>query len=125
MALAAQATKISLDATKKPTGYTDTGGTNLSNSSPTYSNLSISIAKATVEDATAATTFDQIRNDVAVGIEKQVADLLTNDMDVAIATITYNIDWIDIRNNEIFPEDFYNDTAVSYVATVDVYINVS
>ena len=125
MALAAQATKISLDATKIPSGFTDPGGSNLSSSQPSYENLSLSIAKATVEDATKATTFDQIRDDVAIGIEKQVADILTNDMDVAVATITYNIDWKDIRNNQIFPEEFYSDVAAVYIATVDVYINVS
>lgn len=125
MALAAQATKISLDATKTPSGFTDPGGANLSSSQPTYENLSLSVLKATVEDATKATTFDQIRTDATIGIEKQVADLLTNDMDVAVATITYNIDWKDIRNNQIFTEEFYSDVANSYVATIDVYINVS
>ncbi|MCK5613614.1 hypothetical protein KAR91_67720, partial [Candidatus Pacearchaeota archaeon] len=94
MALAAQATKISLDSTKKPSGFTDPGGTNLSSSAPTYSDLSLSILKSTVEDATKATTFDNIRTDGTIGIEKQVADLLTNDMDIT-QTITYNIDWKD------------------------------
>jgi hypothetical protein len=125
MALAAQSTKISLDATKLPSGYTDPGGANLSSSEPTYTNLAISVTKSVVEDPTKATTFDAIRQDAAVGIEKQIADLLTNDMDVAVATITYNIDWKDIRNNQIFTEDFYNDTAPVYICTVDVYINVS
>ena len=125
MALAAQSTKISLDSTKLPSGYTDPGGTNLSSSEPTYTNLAITVLKSTVEDATKATTFDNIRTDAVVGIEKQITDLLTNDMEIAVATITYNIDWKDIRNNEIFTEDFYNDTVVSYICTVDVYINVS
>ena len=124
MALAAQATKISLDTTKTPSGFTDPGGSNLSNSAPTYTNLSLSVLKATVENSTKATTFDNIRDDVTIGIEKQVTDLLTNDMDIT-ATITYNIDWKDIRNNQIFTEEFYSDVAASYVAIVDVYINVS
>ena len=125
MALAAQATKISLDSTKKPSGFTDPGGTNLSSSAPTYSNVAISVLKATVENATKSTTFDSIRTDGAVGIEFQIAALLTNDMDVAVATITYNIDWKDIRNNQIYSEEFYSDVANSYIAIVDVYINVS
>lgn len=124
MALAAQNTKISVDSTKKPSGITDPGGVNLSNSEPTYTDLAISVTKATVENATKATTFDNIRDDVAVGIEKQIADLLTNDMDVT-QTITYNIDWKDIRNNQIFPEEFYSDVAAVYICIVDVYINVT
>ena len=125
MALAAQATKISVDTTKKPSGFTDPGGSNLSSPQPSYLNLALSVLKATVENATKATTFDNIRDDAAIGIEKQIADLLTNDMDVAVATITYNIDWKDIRSNFTFPEDFYSDTAVSFVAIVDVYIIVT
>lgn len=125
MALAAQATKISVNATKKPSGFTDSGGTNLTTSQPTYENLSLSVTKSIVEDASKSTTFDQIRTDAAVGIEKQVADLLTNDMDVAVATITYNIDWKDIKNNFTFAEDFYGDAVAVYYAIVDVYINVS
>lgn len=124
MALVKNDTKLSLDSTKIPSGATDPGGSNLSSSQPTYENLSLSVLKATVENATKATTFDNILDDAVVGIEKQIADLLANDMDVT-QTITYNIDWKDVRNNAIFTENFYNDTAVSYICTVDVYINVS
>ncbi len=124
MALVVNATKISLDSTKKPSGYTDPAGSNLSGSQPTYENKSLSITKSVVENASKSTTFDNIRNDVAVGIEKQIADLLTNDMDIT-QTIAYNIDWKDIRNNLIFPEDFYGNAVAVYVCTVDVYINVS
>lgn len=124
MALSAQSTKLSMHSTKRPTGYTDPGGSNLSSSQPTYENLELSVTKSVVENASKATTFDNIRTDAAVGIEKQIADLLTNDMDIT-QTITYNIDWKDIRNNFTFPEDFYGNAVAVYKAIVDVYINVS
>lgn len=124
MALVKNNTKISLDSTKKPDGFTDPGGSNLASSEPTYTNIAISVLKATVENATKSTTFDNILTDVVVGIEKQIADLLTNDMDIT-QTITYNIDWKNIKNNQDFSNEFYSDVANSYVATVDVYINVS
>lgn len=124
MALSAQSTKLSMHATKRPTGYTDPGGSNLSSSQPTYENLELSVTKSVVENASKATTFDNIRTDAAVGIEKQIADLLTNDMDIT-QTITYNIDWKDIKNNFTFPEDFYGNAVAVYYAIVDVYINVS
>lgn len=124
MALVANATKLSMDATKRPSGYVDPGGSNLASSQPTYQNLSLSIAKATVENATKATTFLNIRTDATIGIEKQIADLLTNDMDIT-QTITYNIDWKNITNNQIFPSEFYSDVAAVYIATVDVYIVVT
>lgn len=124
MALAAQTTKISVNTNKKPSGFTDPGGANLTSTQPAYTNLVLSVTKSVVEDASKATTFDQIRTDAAVGIEKQVADVLTNDMDVT-ATITYNIDWKDVSNNFTFSEDFYGNAVAVYYATVDVYINVS
>lgn len=124
MALSAQSTKLSMHATKRPTGYTDPGGSNLSSSQPTYENLELSVTKSVVENASKATTFDNIRTDAAVGIEKQVADLLTNDMDVT-QTITYNIDWKDVKTNFTFPEDFYGNAVAVYKCIVDVYINVS
>lgn len=125
MALAAQSTKISLDSTKTPSGFTDPGGSNLSNSSPTYLNLSLSVLKSTVENATKATTFDNIRDDVTIGIEKQVADLLTANIENVIQTVTYNIDWKDISLNQKFSSEFYSNVAASYICTVDVYINIS
>lgn len=124
MALVATATKISINSGKIPSGYTDPGGSNLSSSQPTYQNLVLSVTKSVVEDATKATTFDQIRTDATIGIEKQVADLLTNNEDIT-NTVTYNIDWKDIRNNQVFPEEFYSDTAAVYKCTVDVYLNIT
>lgn len=124
MALSAQSTKLSMHSTKRPTGYTDPGGSNLSTSQPTYENLELSVTKSVVENASKATTFDNIRTDAAVGIEKQIADLLTNDMDIT-QTITYNIDWKDVKTNFTFAEDFYGNAVAVYKCIVDVYINVS
>ena len=125
MALVANATKISIDKSQLPSGYTDPGGTNLSSSQPTYKNLSLSVLKATVENSTKATTFDNIRTDATIGIEKQVADLLTANIENTVQTVTYNIDWKAIRNNQIIPEEFYSDVANSFIAVVDVYVVIS
>jgi len=125
MALVKQATKISIDSSQIPSGYTNPGGTNLASSQPTYLNKSFSIIKSTVDDSVKATTFDQILSDVTIGIEKQVADMLTADDIGTTATVNYNIDWKKIGNNQAISADFYNNTAVSYVAVVDVYLNFS
>jgi len=125
MALSAQLTKISLDSTKKPSGYTDPGGANLLSSQPTYSNLALTVTRSTVENASKSTTFDNIRTDAVVGIEKQIADKLGAEMDDAANTITYNIDWKDIRTNRTFSADFYGNAVEVYVAVVDVYVVIS
>lgn len=124
MALSAQTTKISMHDSKRPDGYTDPGGSNLSNSAPFYENLELEITKSNVENATKSTTFDNIRTDATYGIEKLVADLLTNDMDVT-NTVTYNIDWKDIKDNQAITEEFYSNVAQKYIAIVDVYINIT
>jgi hypothetical protein len=125
MALSAQSTKISINSSKLPSGYTDPGGTNLSDAQPKYENLALSVLKATVENATKSTTFDNIRTDATIGIEKQIADKLGAEMDDAANTVTYNIDWKDIRNNQTFATEFYTDTAEAYICIVDVYIVIT
>jgi hypothetical protein len=125
MALSKQTTKVSMDASKIPDGATVPTGTNLSNSQPTYQNLALTITKANVENATKSTTWNNILTDATYGIEKLVADKLGAEMDDAAKTITYNIDWKDITNNQKFNTEFYTNTAEAYICTVDVYINVS
>ena len=125
MALVANATKISIPTSAIPSGFTDSAGTNLASSQPTYSNLKLSVLKATVENAVKATTFDNIRLEATVGIEKQIADKLGLEMDDTANTVTYNIDWKAVRTNQVLSEDLYNDTAESYVCTVDVYQVIS
>jgi hypothetical protein len=124
MALAAQATVISVPASQRPSGYTDPAGTNLASSQPSYKDLKLSILKSTVENATKATTFDNIRTDATIGIEKQIADILVADDLGTIATVNYNIDWKTISQNQAISDQFYTNVAVSYVAVVDVYINI-
>lgn len=125
MALVANPTKISIDSSKLPTGYTNPGGENLSGSQPSYSNLRINVDKATVENAVKATTFDNIRTDAVVGVEAQVATILAGDDIGTVATANYNIDMKEIRNNQPIVEEFYTDTTVDYVVTVDVYVVIS
>lgn len=125
MALVANATKISIDSSQIPSGYADPGGLNLSSSQPTYANLSLSVLKATVESAVKATTFDNIRTDAVIGIEKQVLDLIGANIENTAQTVNYNIDWKSIDNNQAIPNEFYTNVANSYVCVVDVYVNIS
>lgn len=111
----------------KPSGYTDPTVTTFEDG--TYARtVELSIAKATVENATRATTLNQIRTDVTVGIDKQISDILTNDYDVTNTVEAYG-DLKALRSN-IPPNggtdsEFLTDTAVAYVAVVDIYVKVS
>lgn len=121
MALSAQLTKISLPDGLRPSGYTDTAGTNLTASQPTYQNLEIDTVKSTVENADKATTFDALRAD----IEAQVAILVGTNIENTVQTVAYNIDWKKLRTNQIPTEELFSNGANTYISVVDVYVNIS
>ncbi len=86
----------------------------------------LSVLKATVENATEATTFSNIINEAAIGILKQILDLITADF-IGTNTVDYYSVFKQITSNiqRSKANDFYTDTAVSYICTIDVYIKTT
>lgn len=89
--------------------------------------LALNVLKATVEDAAKENTFDNIMDDVTIGVKKQVDDIISADY-IDANTVTYfsEITYISSTisgNNTI--GDFFTNTAVSYVCSVKVYIKTS
>jgi len=88
--------------------------------------LTLSVAKATVENATKATTMANIIGNASIGITKQIDDILAADFD-ATDTVTAYVDWYKLETN--IPvntsNDLLNDTAVSYVCSVRLYVKVA
>jgi hypothetical protein len=125
MAFVVNPMKISVHASKRPDAITDTGGSNLTSSQPTYQNLQLSVLRATVQNASKALTFDAIRTNATIGISKQILDKLALEIDASALTVTYNIDWKDVNNNRTFSGDFYGTAVEVYICTVDVYVNIS
>ena len=80
--------------------------------------IELSILKATVENATEATTLTNIIEDATIGIDKQVSDLIA-----ARSTdgVTIYTELLVLTTNLIFNEDLYKDVAPSYKATVKYY----
>lgn len=89
-------------------------------------NITLNVLKATVENAAKDVTLDNLIDNVTIGIEKQVEDIITADY-IGSNTVTFWIDWLTLRSNIAASKstDFLNDTAVSYVVNVDVYIKTA
>jgi hypothetical protein len=100
-----------------PTGFTVV---DRSFSDPEWSSeeIELSVLKATVEDATPATTLTNIIEDLTIGIDKQVNDLIS-----AVSTdgVTIYTELLALTTNLIFSEDLYKNVAPSYKCTVKYY----
>jgi hypothetical protein len=86
----------------------------------------LNVLKSTVENATEVTTFGNIINEAAIGILKQVLDLITADF-INTNTVDYYTVWKVISSNvqRSKENDFYNDTPFSYICKVEVYIKTT
>jgi len=125
MAIVNNGTKVSLDSTKLPSGYTKPTVTEISDYDY-VSPLTLNVLKSTVENATPATTLTNIIDNATIGITKQITDILALDF-LGTATVTAYTDLVNIDNN-INPTnstDFYDDTAVSYVCVVNLYVKAA
>ena len=86
--------------------------------------VQLSIPKATVENAAAATTLANILANGAVGINKQVTDLITADFD-ATKTVTIFSRLKSLQNNyQSMAGDSpaFTNAAAAYLATVEIYV---
>lgn len=106
-----------------PSGYSRPEVTTFTDSQYTRV-LSLSVLKATVENATRSITMTNIREDATVGINKQIVDIIAADF-VASETVTTYARWTELDNN--FTDisgtsTVMTDTAASYVCTVILYI---
>jgi len=125
MAITNNGTKVSLAASILPTGYTLPTVTEFTDYEYTRT-LTLSVLKSTVESATKTTTLTNILGNASIGITKQITDILAADY-LATATVSAFAELYDITSN--IPSnpssDFYNNTAVSYVCSVRLYVKAS
>ena len=127
MALTLNGVKNSLPDSQLPSGYTRPTVTTFSDWTWKYV-TTLSVAKATVENATASTTMTNIIDNGTVGLDKQVDDLIENDFDTT-NTVTAWVDWTALTTNQT-PEtgtgsSWLDTTAEAYQCTVSIYIKVA
>ncbi len=83
----------------------------------------LSIPKATVDNASKAITLANIYDDAAVGIDKQITDIIAATY-ISTQTVTTWVDVLNVDTNQgnNTGTDFYNDDAVDYIAVVILYV---
>ncbi len=108
---------------QKPSGYTVPVVSKISGEE-WAGTVVLSILKATVENATQSTTMTNIFDDATIGIDKQVNDNLDADY-IASQTVTAHAELIKLTTNIHGLSGsgvWLQDTAVSYLATVKVFV---
>ena len=126
MAITLNGTVNSLTSNEVPSGYTRPTVT-IFTDHEYINDLELTVLKATVENATATTTMANIISDAAIGITKQVSDILAADY-LATATVTAYADWTGLSNNfaDVNGAAVYlKDTAASYTCTVRLYVKTA
>lgn len=122
MAITNNGTVNSLTDNEVPAGYTRPTVTTFTDWTDEGTRV-LTVLKATVENATATTTMANIIADAAIGITKQVTDILAAER-LASATVTAYADLIGLTNNfsDINGAGVYlQATAASYQCTVKIY----
>jgi hypothetical protein len=125
MAITNNGTHVTLSNDLLPSGYTKPSTTTFTDYEYTRE-LTLNVAKATVENATRATTLTNIVDDATVGIDAQVDAILAADY-LATATVTAYTEFYDIESSIPVNNtgDFYTDTAVSYVCKCRLYVKAA
>jgi len=125
MAITNNGTVNSLDSALLPSGYTRPTVT-LITDYDYISELTLEVTKATVENATKATTLANIIADGTVGITAQITAILAADY-LATATVTAYTDFYKISTNikANVTSDFYNADAVTYTCSVRLYVKAA
>lgn len=125
MAITNNGTSNELTANEKPSGYTDPVVTKFATDPGVYvSTLNLTVLKATVENATASTTMTNIFDDAAIGLDKQIDDILAADY-LASATVTAYAELTALSNNLAAVNGsavYLQATAASYTCTVILYV---
>lgn len=124
MAITNNGTKNSLPSVKIPDGYTLPTVTEFTDFEYQRT-LTLSVLKSTVEDSDPATTMANIFNDASIGLDKQITDIVAADY-LASATVTTYAELTALTTNISVVSSgegtWLTDTAVSYVATVKLYV---
>lgn len=124
MAIINNGTVNKLPAEQLPSGYTSPTVTTFTDYEYRRT-LTLSVLKSTVETATPATTMTAIFNNSTIGINKQIADIIAADYLTTPAVTTF-AELYSLTTNiaQTSPTDttYLNNTPVSYVCTVVLYV---
>ena len=116
----------SIPSAQKPSDYTDPTVTTFTDYKYVYT-IVMDVLKVTVDESDPATTMTAIIENVTIGIEKQVDDILAEDF-LATRTVTAYSDWTGFSTNmspELATDDILTDAVTNYNCTVKIYIKTA
>lgn len=123
MAIVHNGCKVSLPSTHLPEGYAKPNVVTFDDW--TYpATLTLNIPKATVQNADPAITMDNILDDAAVGVNKQVLDIITADF-LGSANVTAYSELVGLGNSIQSMKKgspVFTNAAVNFIATVKLYV---
>lgn len=126
MAIVHNGTQNKIPVFQIPSGYTKPSVTTFEDYEYPRE-LILEVDKATVQNASAATTMANIFNDAAIGLNKQIEDILAADF-LATATVVAFADLESIRTNYSdlnSTSDYLKTTAPKYLCTVKLFVKAS
>jgi hypothetical protein len=126
MAITFRGTKNSLPAAQLPADYAKPAVTEVTDYEYS-SEVTLSVAKATVHDADPAVTMANILTNGTIGVNKQLTDKLAADF-LGTATVTAHAELVALRNNyQSMSKDSpaLTSTAAAYLATVRLYVKAA
>ena len=116
----------SLPAAQLPTGYTIPTVTTFTDYKYVYT-IVMDVLKVTVDESDPAVTMLAIIENVTIGIEKQVDDILAEDF-LATRTVTAYSDWTNFQTNMtpiLGTDELLTDAVTNYECTVKIYIKTA
>ena len=126
MAITNNGTKNNLPANQLPSDYTKPAVTAITGALYPRE-LTLEVLKATVENADPKVTMANIIADAAIGITKQVTDILAADF-VATRTVTAHAVFYDLKTNYSDLDttgDYQTTTAPKYICKVKLFIKTA
>lgn len=124
MAITNNGTKNNIPAGKLPQGHTRETTTEFDDWEYKR-NLTLSVTKATVDESSASTTMTAIFENVSIGLDKQILDIVAATY-ISTQTVTTWAECTDITtnisDNSSGDGTWMKDTASAYVCTVALYI---
>lgn len=88
--------------------------------------ITLSVLKSTVENASKATTLLNIINNGTIGVSKQIEDIVTADY-IGSNTVTFYSEITVLSNNQqvSVTSDFFGNVALSYSVKVKFYVKTA
>lgn len=121
MAITNKGTIVKLPISNLPAGYTHAEVVKVVNAEY-KAQVTLTVLKATVENADPKITLNNILNNAIIGVTKQITDLVTEDY-LATKTVEVHAELLSITNNQqLGMNSFYTNAANAYTVLVNYFV---